>query len=283
MTEKEKLFAKIDEKENEIIEFVSSLIKEHPVNPAYSNEFDESNAQKIIKNKLNKLNNIDINEFDVNLDNLESYRDSPGFITDFTDKLSWKNRPNILACLPGKNPEKGKSLILTGHVDVVAADNVSEWKYAPCDGVIKDNLLYGRGSVDMLSGLGAMLMALETIAEADIELNGDLWFSSSVGEEAGGTGFLATADYINNNNIDIDAGIMGEPTNLDLSLLCRGILKGELIIEGRTGHFGFRHDFQTPFGVQQVLLVLLDLLFFYRARPVYQPMLVFQWILVVIL
>src|SRR5699024_8831291 len=102
--------------------------------------------------------------------------------------------------------------------------------------VIEDNILFGRGSVDMLSGLGSMLMALESIVEAGVNLDGDLWFSSSVGEEAGGTGFLATADYINKNNLNIDAGIMGEPTDLNLSLLCRGIIWADVIIEGRTGH-----------------------------------------------
>ncbi|MBM7599045.1 acetylornithine deacetylase [Virgibacillus halotolerans] len=236
MSEKERLFARIDEKRDEIIEFIGTLIRTHPVNPAYSDEFDESNVQKIIKKRLKELKSVSISEFDVQLEELEEYRDMPGFTTGLTDKLPWEDRPNILAHLPGANTDKGRSFILTGHADVVAADNVSEWKYGPFDAVVQDNILYGRGSVDMLSGLGAMLMALESIVETGIELNGDLWFSSSVGEEAGGTGFLATADYIKKNDINIDAGIMGEPTDLDLSLLCRGILKGELIIEGRTGH-----------------------------------------------
>lgn len=233
---KEEVFAKIDEKSNEIIEFVRSIIKTHPVNPAHNDQYNERECQKIIKDRLVAIKNLNIDEFDVQLDKLESYRDLPGYVSGFTDELPWENRHNIVACLPGRKPQNGRSLILTGHSDVVAADNVSDWKHPPFDAVIEEGLLYGRGSVDMLSGLGAMVMALESIVEAGVEINGDLWLASAVGEEAGGTGFLAIADYLNKNKIDIDAGIMGEPTDLDLSLLCRGIIWGDLIITGRTGH-----------------------------------------------
>ncbi|WP_066190840.1 M20 family metallopeptidase [Gracilibacillus timonensis] len=236
MQQKEKVFAKIDEKRDEIVELVRSLIKTKSVNPAYNDDTNERECQQIIIDRLNKIENMQIDQFDVELDKLEKYRDLPGFVTGFTDELPWENRPNILACLPGKQSDKGSSLILTGHSDVVAADDESEWIHPPFDAVIEDGTLYGRGSVDMLSGVGSMLMALEAIVESGVELDGDLWFSSSVGEEAGGTGFLATADYIHKHNIKIDAGIMTEPTNLDLSLLCRGIIWGDLIIEGRTGH-----------------------------------------------
>ncbi|MCF3944122.1 ArgE/DapE family deacylase [Oceanobacillus alkalisoli] len=236
MQQKEKVFARIDEKRDEIVELVRSLIRTKPINPAYNDDTNERKAQQIITDRLKKIENMKIDHFDVELDKLEKYRDLPGFITGYTDKLPWEDRPNILARLSGKNPEKGRSLILTGHTDVVAADDVSEWAHPPFDAVVENGILYGRGSVDMLSGVGAMLAALEAIFESGIKLDGDLWFSSSVGEEAGGTGFLATADYINKNGIKIDAGIMTEPTNLDLSLLCRGIIWGEVIIKGRTGH-----------------------------------------------
>ncbi|WP_053367836.1 M20 family metallopeptidase [Bacillus sp. FJAT-27245] len=233
---KEEVFAKIDEKRDEIIEFVRSLIKTESVNPAHNENYNERECQKIIKDRLVAMNKLTIDEFDVELEKLEAYRDLPGFVSGFTDKIPWENRPNVIACLPGQKPQNGRSLILTGHSDVVAADNVSDWKFPPFDAVIDEGVLYGRGSVDMLSGLGAMVMALESIVESKVELNGDLWLASCVGEEAGGTGFLAIADYISKNNIEIDAGIMGEPTDLDLSLLCRGIIWGDLIIPGRTGH-----------------------------------------------
>lgn len=236
MSQKEKVLAKIDQKSGEITEFIRSLIQTRSVNPAYSKFYNERECQSIVNKRLSAIENININKFDVQLNNLEEYRDLPGFLTGLTDDLPWEDRPNILACLPGKDLKNGRSLILTGHSDVVAADNVSDWKFPPFEAVMEEGLLYGRGSVDMLSGLGCMVMALESIVEAGVELSGDLWFGSAVGEESGGTGFLAIADYIKRNQINIDAGIMGEPTNLDLSLLCRGIQWGELIITGRTGH-----------------------------------------------
>ncbi|MFK4998655.1 M20/M25/M40 family metallo-hydrolase [Bacillus sp. N9] len=40
---------------------------------------------------------------------------------------------------------------------------------------MKDGVLHGRGSVDMLSGLASMVMAMEAIAESGVKLKGDLW------------------------------------------------------------------------------------------------------------
>jgi acetylornithine deacetylase len=236
MSNIEKVYEKIEMNRQEIIEFVQSLIQSRPVNPAYSQVYDEKECQRIIQERLEKIENIKMDLFDISLDELAEFRGQPGFIPGFTDKMPFEDRPNILACLPGKNSGNAKSIILTGHSDVVAADNVDDWIYPPFDGVVENGVLHGRGSVDMLSGLGSMVMALEAIAEAGVELDGDLWLGSAVCEESGGTGFLAIADYIKKNNIKIDAGIMGEPTDLNLSLLCRGIQWGDLTVTGRTGH-----------------------------------------------
>nr|WP_309100338.1 ArgE/DapE family deacylase [Fredinandcohnia onubensis] len=232
----EKVYEKIEMKRTEIIEFVQSLIQARPVNPAYSQVYDEKEAQKIIQNRLERIGKLKMEQFDISLDELEEFRGQPGFIPGFTDKQSFENRPNIIACLPGNNSSNSKSIILTGHSDVVAADNINEWLHPPFDAVVENGVLHGRGSVDMLSGLASMVMAIEAIIEAGVELDGDVWFGSCVCEEAGGTGFLAISNYLKKNNIKIDAGIMGEPTDLDLSLLCRGIQWGDLTVTGRTGH-----------------------------------------------
>jgi len=233
---KGKLYGIIDEQRDQIIDFVRSMIATGPVNPAYNKDRNEIECQEIVRKRIATLPDIEIESFDVSLDKLEPYRGLPGFVEGFTDLLPWHGRPNILARWPGSDPSKGRSIILTGHSDVVAADDVSAWKYHPFSATIEDGVLYGRGAVDMLSGLGCMVMAMEAIAASGLRPRGDIWFGSAVGEEAGGTGFLAIADHIRAQGYRIDAGIMGEPTNLDLSLLCRGIQWGEIEIRGRTGH-----------------------------------------------
>src|SRR5262245_37691637 len=64
-------------------------------------------------------------------------------------------RPNVVARWPGN--KKGRSLLLTGHTDVVSTENM---KGDPFDARIEDGKLYGRGSVDMKGGLATIFGAV---------------------------------------------------------------------------------------------------------------------------
>jgi acetylornithine deacetylase len=59
--------------------------------------------------------------------------------------------------------EKGRSLILNGHVDVVPTGPVDMWDRPPFEPYIKDDWLYGRGSGDMKAGLAANIFALDAL------------------------------------------------------------------------------------------------------------------------
>ena len=56
----------------------------------------------------------------------------------------------------GKN---GKSFAFNGHTDVVPVGDLSQWQSDPFGGDIKDGVLYGRGAVDMKSGVAAFAAA----------------------------------------------------------------------------------------------------------------------------
>src|SRR4030042_6654017 len=59
-----------------------------------------------------------------------------------------KNRPNILFSLKGTN--KGKKLILSGHLDTKPLGDSKSWKIIdPVKPAIVNNRLYGRGSTAM--------------------------------------------------------------------------------------------------------------------------------------
>lgn len=227
----------IEEHRDDLIGLLQECIRSKPVNPLYAqlHGYNEAACEQIIADKLKELG-VELYTFDVNLDELEPYRGKPGFITGYTDKIDFKDRPNIIAKLPGTAPEEGRSILLIGHCDVVAADDVDQWKYPPFAAEIEDGVLYGRGCVDELGGLISQLIAMEAIIKTGNRPKGDIWFSSVVCEESGGTGVLAVADWFKKRGIHIDAGIMGEPTDLDISLLCRNIQWGDMTVYGRTGH-----------------------------------------------
>ena len=66
-------------------------------------------------------------------------------------------RPNLVVKLPGRG--EGPPLLLFGHVDVVPADNRG-WMHPPFEGKLADGYLWGRGALDMKSGVAMMLSAL---------------------------------------------------------------------------------------------------------------------------
>ncbi|MEM2173288.1 MAG: M20/M25/M40 family metallo-hydrolase [Thermoproteota archaeon] len=94
-----------------------------------------------------------------------------------------KGRGNLVSRLKGSG--EGSSLLLLSHLDVVPADP-SRWKVPPFSGMVKDDHIWGRGTIDMKSMVAAEAMIFSEIV--DKELNGDLVFAATADEERGGSG-----------------------------------------------------------------------------------------------
>lgn len=92
-------------------------------------------------------------------------------------------RPNLVARLPGEG--NARPLLLQGHVDVVPADP-AQWQQAPFDGELVDGYLWGRGSLDMKSGIAMMVTALIRTKTEGITPAGEIILALVCDEEAGG-------------------------------------------------------------------------------------------------
>ena len=92
-------------------------------------------------------------------------------------------RPNLVARLPGEG--NAPPLLLQGHVDVVPADP-AQWQQAPFDGELVDGYLWGRGSLDMKSGIAMMVTALIRTKTEGITPAGEIILALVCDEEAGG-------------------------------------------------------------------------------------------------
>lgn len=143
---------------------------------------------------------------------------------------TFEGRPNLGGTLAGNGG--GRSIMLTGHIDIVPPGAIEHWATDPFEPVLKDGFLHGRGTVDMKGGVACMLMAVEILKELRVPLAGDIVFTSVVDEEIGGMGSLAMVD----RGFKADAGIMTEPTANKIAPLCHGILWGKIIIDGIGGH-----------------------------------------------
>jgi len=148
-----------------------------------------------------------------------------------------ENRPNLFFNINGK--EKGKTLILNGHMDTKPIGDTAEWKIIdPHKPQIINGKLYGRGSTDMKGALVGMLAAANAIVENGLDFNGKLVLSFTADEEAGST---YGVKYIIERGFDADAIIVGEPSGVEkdfdtIGLACRGALLGKIVVHGTQMH-----------------------------------------------
>ncbi len=92
-------------------------------------------------------------------------------------------RPNLVARLAGEG--KASPLLLYGHVDVVTTHG-QKWTQPPFEGRIVDGFVWGRGALDMKSGVAMLLAAFLKAKAEKVPLPGDVVFAAVADEENGG-------------------------------------------------------------------------------------------------
>lgn len=145
---------------------------------------------------------------------------------------SFAGRPQLVARFPGTGG--GRSLLLNGHVDVVAAEPLERWTSHPNRPEVRDGRLYGRGACDMKGGVAALVLAAQALAELRVPRRGDLVVCTVTDEEATGAGGIAAVAH----GVRADAGIVAEPTSFDAWVACRGDVIPTIVVPGRGGHAG---------------------------------------------
>lgn len=93
-------------------------------------------------------------------------------------------RANLVARLKGQG--RAAPLLLYGHVDVVTTENQA-WTHPPFAAEIADGYVWGRGALDMKSGVAMMLAAVLKARAEGAALPGDVIFCALADEENGGT------------------------------------------------------------------------------------------------
>jgi len=117
-----------------------------------------------------------------NADLLESYLDGTGFDIQRFEMLP--NRPSLVAKMEGTDPN-APSLMLMGHTDVVPV-NPDGWERDPFGGELVDDMVWGRGAVDMLNLTSSMAVAVRNVARSGFKPKGTLIYFGVPDEEAAG-------------------------------------------------------------------------------------------------
>jgi len=131
-------------------------------------------------------------------------------------------------------PGHGPKLLLDGHMDTVDVGDPARWSRPPYDGVIDNGVLYGRGACDMKGGLAAMIYSVKALLDSGVELDGDLYVAAVVQEEP--CEGLAVRVLIEEEGLRPDFVLLGEPTNLQISLGQRGRIEMLVSVQGRAAH-----------------------------------------------
>lgn len=84
---------------------------------------------------------------------------------------------------------RARPVIFSGHMDTVEV--MDGWKHDPYGGKIEKGMLYGLGSLDMKSGLAAMMIALRAASETGIPKSSRVVFQAVTGEEDNSAGVRA--------------------------------------------------------------------------------------------
>ena len=143
----------------------------------------------------------------------------------------------------------GPAVMLSAHLDMVAAGDPEEWEYPPFDGVIADGHLHGRGAMDIKGPL-----AIQTHVAAALwgRVPGDIIVAHPVYEERGGWGM----DHLTrpDGGLRPDAVIIGESTQGDIAIGHRGRAEIEIIAFGLAGHASAPERAQNAFDLVPPIL-----------------------------
>ena len=199
-TNKEELLSYVEEHQKDLIDLLDRLIRAKTVNPP-GNEIE---AAKIVEEEFNKL---DIP--------YEIYEKAEG-------------RTNIIGKIGSGSPH----LMIIAHLDVVPEGE--GWSYPPFKTTIKDNKIYGRGTVDDKGPLAAALIAARAIKELDVKFDGTISIAGVADEERGsmyGVRYLLEEKLINPDYV-----LVAEATNGNIEIAEKGAVGTKLISRGKQAH-----------------------------------------------
>lgn len=145
---------------------------------------------------------------------------------------------NVIGSIKGD--KKGPRVLLNGHIDTV--EKTEDWTKDPLKSSRESDKLYGLGSLDMKSGIAAMMMAVEAFSASYKSFAGEILYTV-VSDEEGPYGLGTDALILDGITDDVDVAIVAEPssgfTAKPFPVLCLGARGGwnyTVFLKGKAAH-----------------------------------------------
>ncbi len=152
--------------------------------------------------------------------------------TSFKTYDEEKKRVNLFASLKSKKKSNKKSIIFSGHTDVVPVSK--NWSTNPFVATLKDGKIYGRGSCDMKGFIACTLAYAPIFAKTNLDR--DINFSFTFDEETACQGAPILINELKKKGINSGICIVGEPTNMKIVDSHKGCYEYTTYFEGLAGH-----------------------------------------------
>ncbi|HZE20874.1 MAG TPA: M20 family metallo-hydrolase, partial [Desulfobaccales bacterium] len=187
------------------------------------------------------------------------------------DRVQDGERPNLVACLPGKKPEK---VWILSHMDVVPPGDHSLWDSDPFTLRVDGDRLYGRGTEDDHHGIVMSLLAVKAFQDSGITPERTIALALVADEEAGSEKGL---DYLLREQRQLfspqDLIIIpdaGRPDGTMIEVAEKSILWLKLTLLGQQGHASRPEKARNTLRAAAHVIVALDDLS--REFPSHQPL-----------
>jgi acetylornithine deacetylase len=215
-----RLRAAVAARRDELVELTSALVRERSLLG------DEEGVQRLVEDRLRALG-CAVERVQIEL---PAHDDGTW---GYPPLDSYAGRTCVAGRIAGA--EAGRSLHLSGHVDVVPVEAPETWRHDPWGGEVAEGRIWGRGAGDMKAGIAAYLIGAAAYLEVCGAPRGDLLFSSVIEEECTGNGMKAVlgAGY------DADATLIGEPSELRLMHAGVGVIWARLRARSAGAHVAF--------------------------------------------
>ena len=233
----DQLFEAVEKKQERIAKLLSELIQVPTVVPPGNNyeEFVDL-VEPIFKKMGFKTERVVI----------------PEELTKTIPYLIEGPRVNLVA---SRDYGQKEDVTIYAHMDVVPIDE--PWTMDPFAGIIKEGKVFGRGALDMKSGIASMIVAIEVLNELELTPNFNIICTLCTDEELGtypGIYHLAKTGYVKGHLINTELG-----AQLPLIIAAAaGTFNVSVRTKGRSAHSGM--NFMGVNAIEEMVPIMNQLL-----------------------